>query len=985
MWFRDRIVTVSGDATLTEGGQARPDEGVPSDAVGRYVLLERIGAGGMGEVWAAYDPALDRKVAIKMLFRRDGAATVASRLSGEAHALARFSHPNVVAIYDAGVLQGRVWIAMELVEGRTLRRWSIERRRSWRQVLDIVMEVARGLAAVHSAGFVHGDVKPDNLMITDDARTSGAGERVLLMDFGMAAPIPTETPSSPTQSRPTRLRGTPAYMAPEQYDGHAADARSDQFALCVTAWELLYGEHPFADEPFARLHAIVAGDVRTPADRHGPPWLRRVLRRGLAGDPTARHRDMNGLLEALQRGRRGSNRRAGLGMLAAVASIAASVVAVGAGLDALDDAACRRVGTAIDEVWPGEDAAVATVVHDRFAATGLAHAARTYERADMLLDQWSTTWREHAATMCSDPMIVEQPETRRMAEACLADQLDAATALLTTLADADADVLQRATSAIMALPDPSGCTDVPRLRAAVPPDGLDREAVAAVRRAIERVVVRRSAGRLQETITPAENAVADAQRIGWPVLVAKGRYELAETYHANGHDERAETQAEACYYAAHEAGDDAIAVRCASLLGAIVGDRFARAEQGLQWIRHAQSALDRLGVSAGDLQAMVWSNEALIQQARGHYQDALRLRQRTLELREAAGDEDLAVTRAANQLAVTLEAMGDLEGAERQYLRAEALLRRIYGDDHPELAFILINIANLQYRNGREREAVQTASVAREILVRGMGKNHRSHVVVAMNLSAMKWALDDFEGARADGREGLDIAERTLGTEHPQYASFMTNVAEFELYWLNFDEAVRLLTRALAIRERAYGSDNVIVARAYSALARAQMRRGDLDDALVHAEHAAELARRVGADAELVVPSILGVLGSVRLARGELDAAARAYDQARTASLTAFGEATSDLLIETSELELARQHPSAALQLARAAVQHVVREDIDGHTRARAHLALARALWKAGDRTRATAQVEEASSKLRALGTPLALALLADLERETEP
>src|SRR5690349_17448959 len=197
----------------------------PGDTVGRFVVLQRLGEGGMGVVYTAYDPELDRKVAIKLL---KSAEEGHARLLREAQAMARLQHPNVIAVHDVGTLPGnRVFVAMELVAGATLRGWLKAAPRAWREVIAIMRQAGVGLAAAHDAGLVHRDFKPDNVLVGDDGR-------VRVMDFGLArlgaADPELSSGSHDTGPLSTPLTmagtvvGTPAYMAPELFKGTSAEA-----------------------------------------------------------------------------------------------------------------------------------------------------------------------------------------------------------------------------------------------------------------------------------------------------------------------------------------------------------------------------------------------------------------------------------------------------------------------------------------------------------------------------------------------------------------------------------------------------------------------------------------------------------------------------------------------------------------------------------------------------------------------------------------
>jgi serine/threonine protein kinase len=235
------------------------------DRLGRYVIIDLLGSGGMGVVYTAYDPDLDRRVALKLLRPDRGPSwgeTGRLRLLREAQAIARLSHPNVIAVYDAGSFGDQVFVAMEFIEGGTLRQW-LEERPPWREVLDRFLLAGRGLAAAHAAGLVHRDFKPDNVLLSRDGR-------VRVMDFGLARPI--GEPSRMEEWRAPagsggnlaspltqwgEALGTPGYMAPEQLRGEASDARSDQFSFCVSLYEALYGERPFlGDSPREIVDAV---------------------------------------------------------------------------------------------------------------------------------------------------------------------------------------------------------------------------------------------------------------------------------------------------------------------------------------------------------------------------------------------------------------------------------------------------------------------------------------------------------------------------------------------------------------------------------------------------------------------------------------------------------------------------------------------------------------------------------------------------------
>jgi tRNA A-37 threonylcarbamoyl transferase component Bud32/tetratricopeptide (TPR) repeat protein len=333
-----RLLGEDGDDEIEE---IEPHDGQTydrGDPIGRYIVLEPIGAGGLGQVYAGYDPDLDRKVAIKVL--RPEAKTSANatlhqiRLMREAKAMAKLTHPNVVAVYDVGIAAGQVFITMEFVDGVGLRQWVSAESPTWAEIRDAMLDAGKALVSAHAVGLVHRDFKPSNVMVTT------AGD-VKVLDFGLARNVATRDEaeaaleledafSAPdlefTESEPLsriasldepltqsgQFMGTPGYMPPEQYDTRSLiDARSDQFAFCVTLHEVLYRRRPYRGKTFAEVkQATLDGEVAPP--REGvkiPGWLRSAILRGIAPEPGDRFADMDELLAALDQDRRARKRQ----------------------------------------------------------------------------------------------------------------------------------------------------------------------------------------------------------------------------------------------------------------------------------------------------------------------------------------------------------------------------------------------------------------------------------------------------------------------------------------------------------------------------------------------------------------------------------------------------------------------------------------------------------------------------------------------------
>lgn len=330
----DRLTT--GAPTLLEATPSSAVELLPGDPtpprgsrIGRYEVLERLGAGGMGVVVAAYDRQIDRRVALKLFHGINGDAENQSgqeRLLREARTMARVHHPNVVAVFDAGMHQGRAFVVMELIDGQTLRQWLAKSPRSWRDIVRVYSLAGNALAAAHRAGIIHRDFKPDNVLLSREGRL-GVTDFGLARSFepsGLVPAAPFDALGGPavlsTQRTETWLAaGTPAYMAPEQMRGVPVDHRADQFSFCVALFEALYGHRPFEGKTMRELEEAIA-QQRFVDSRQSPVprWLRAPLLRGLSANPVSRFPSMEALLAALPRGT-GARERAPLLGLAALA------------------------------------------------------------------------------------------------------------------------------------------------------------------------------------------------------------------------------------------------------------------------------------------------------------------------------------------------------------------------------------------------------------------------------------------------------------------------------------------------------------------------------------------------------------------------------------------------------------------------------------------------------------------------------------------
>ncbi|HEX8819851.1 MAG TPA: serine/threonine-protein kinase, partial [Archangium sp.] len=395
--------------------------------VGRYTVLNPLGRGGMGDVVAAYDSRLDRRVALKLLRREldcsQSQRDLETRMLREAQAMARLSHPNVVAIYDVGTLEdGSIFIAMEMVEGQTLRRWCEQAPRSWREILTAYLDAARGLAAAHEAGLVHRDFKPENVLVGKDGR-------VRVTDFGLARAESSQvsadaTPpdSSSTVTLPQgaldspltlhgTLLGTPRYMAPELLRAGPADVRSDLFAFCVALYEALYRQHPFTGATQAEsTRAQLEGRANPPPPNSDiPAFVARPLLQGLHAEPSRRPASMLGLIAALEHDpevrRRARRRRVAL---SALMTGLAALALWGWLLRQEGEPGCAHLERRLAGTWDEE---VKQQVRKAFLDTRLPYAQDTFTRMSALLDGYAGTWVKMRTEAC-EATLNQEPSPR---------------------------------------------------------------------------------------------------------------------------------------------------------------------------------------------------------------------------------------------------------------------------------------------------------------------------------------------------------------------------------------------------------------------------------------------------------------------------------------------------------------------------------------------------------------------------------------------
>jgi tetratricopeptide (TPR) repeat protein/predicted Ser/Thr protein kinase len=841
--------------------------------IGRFHVLKPVGTGGLGVVYLAYDPELDRNVAIKVVrpdaATRQEAGESRARLVFEAQAIAKLSHPNVIHVYEVGEFDDQVFLAMEFVEGLGLRQWTTRKARGWRELHGVFAQAGAGLVAAHEAGLVHRDFKPDNVLVD----TAG---RAFVLDFGLATAVaaPPITERGPAEietdsgestrldltslTRTGAVLGTPAYMAPEQFLSGSVDARTDQFSFCVALWEALYGERPFAGRTFDQLSGhVCAGDVRRLASHRGHPRrVHDVLLRGLRTDPDERFASMADLLAVLARDRGATIRRAVFG-----ASVVVAVAgAIGSSWlqDARRRAGCDSAASVVDEVWNTQTRAR---VGQAIVATGSSHAEPTAAQVVSALDTYARDWVEARRRTCLAHAQEGDATTRvELATAqCLDTRKDALEVLVEILDGADDRIVARAVGSATGLPKVAQCEDVAWLlaRDSTPNDTATRQEVAKLRPRLTRAWTFESAGRIEEAYETATALLPRAKATGYLPFVAEVHAQIGTIEARRGHPPQSRAALEEAYYVAIEAGDDQTAADAASELVWTVGYELEEYDRALEWSRVAQALLLSVGEPEGVRMASLLDTTGCVRDIMGDAEGSARDLERALQLREAAlGPKHPLVGVTVANLGLAYSSLGRMDVAMEYKVRALELAEEIHGPTHPDTANSLNAIAVQLLESGDIEGALPKFQRTLEIRVEVLGPDHPHTAMVRGNIANAMQKQGRYDEAIASQREVLRVYEKVYGPAHPQTSSGLLNLGSVEIDMGRFSDARQHLQRTLDIRLQAVPAGHPSIATAQYMLGIAHLGLDDREAAIGALEQA--LVDSAPADVQLAAKFQLG-------------------------------------------------------------------------------------------------------------------------------
>ncbi|MCX4240491.1 serine/threonine-protein kinase [Paraliomyxa miuraensis] len=847
----------------------------------RYVVLGKIAAGGMGIVYSAYDPELDRKVALKVLRvrehgDRDAVHGEQLRLVRESRSMAKLSHPNVVAVHDVGISDGIVFMAMDLVEGRTLRTWLGERTRSWQEVVAVMLDAGAGLAAAHRAGLVHRDFKPGNVLISDQGR-------VFVTDFGLARATHVDDPdvedgsASSSQSSASfgiidsvtacgTVLGTPGYMAPEQVVDETIDARTDQFAFCVTLHRALYGALPFDCGNPPRHPALWRRRELRPETRV-PHWLARVIARGLELRPEDRHPSMEVLFERLRADPARAWKRRGAA-LAVAATLGGSAWAYARAVEPPD--VCSAGDPRVDDVW-GESRR--EQVRAAFTSVARPYADAAWTHADTVLGRFTDEWEATRKQACEATHVRHEhsPEMLDRRMWCLEQALDTGAAISALLAEADAELVLRSSQTLAGLPRPSSCYDIaPSQSGLAPPeDPQVRAVVARLRKSLAEGTALELAGRLAEGIERVDQVIDEASDISHDSTLAEAHLLLGRLHSGGNDGKQADAELRLALRHAERARRDDLRVDILQFGAQNAANVEGNPERGRLWHDLAGSALERLEGDQEQRRAI----DALVHGAMAHHEGdtaaAMALMSEALELQRGRPGTEYVVAAGEHNIGIMLSDLGRHREAIERMEHSIAAMEAVTGPMHPQMGYMHINVASSHLDLGQHERAIEAYGRAVEAFATSMGDAHPTTSHARQQL-----AFAMYRGARLEGAESvLDRAARdletALGPDEPMPQIHYTR-GWIQLAEGRFEDALESFSRAHAAAQRA--TNHSLTAGATGGMGEALVGLGRHAEGIERLQEAVSLSESTTPGSSNMGYLLFG-LGTAHLRAGQPDAA----------------------------------------------------------------------------------------------------------------
>lgn len=867
--------------------------------ISRFEVQRVLGSGGMGVVYAAIDPKLERMVALKLLSSdRHLDERHREQLAREARSLAKLSHPNVVTVHEVGEHDGSIFIVMEHVDGVPLQQWMRDQTPSLSEVLHVYIQAAEGLSAAHDAGIVHRDFKPSNVLIGKDGR-------VRVADFGLAKlgivppdRAPGESASGNSQGDLTRstVLGTPAYMSPEQTVGEIADAKSDQFSLCVALWEAVFGVRPWEPAQLREMAQASGGVIPSPTTRRGGPrWLRRTLARGMSARADARWPSVSALQSALKFGMRRPRRiRLALGAVSIAGMSILSVRAL--------EARCEDPAAALGATW-NDERRTALERHVRSTAPFATSAVPALESR---IEGYASTWTRARVDTCEATYERREQSDEQFDRSvtCLERARRALASTVDVLVGGSPETIARADRLLNELPAIGDCRDPRLLRdGPTPPPAAIAAEIADVHESIDRASALVVAGEVEEALSLATSGYERALGLGDPATAAEAECAIGQALAAKGDIAGARKRLFAAASGALAARANHVAVDAWHRLVLLAAVDLEAPEEAREWLTLAQSAMALTGESA---------------------------------LREA---EHL------NYEGTVLSAKGDLEAAVELHRRAASMVKDVIGADDMRPVEMERLAGNALFRLGRLEEARDIYSDLEARVVARLGSRHPEYARINHNLALIAEAGGSVTEARRRFNAALSIITAALGPRSLRAAPTLTGLARLLLGEGETDEALRLAALAWDIQRDQLPLGHSERGSPLALLGAANMRLGNLEDALRQFKEVAVVYAAGPHKAEL--PKIYQNISWLLC---ELDRCLEARPMNETARRIVSPDSNTRLYVDavTARIELADGRVEAAIARAESLIEEADEMPYEQELGAEVRWTLAKALAKRG-------------------------------------
>jgi eukaryotic-like serine/threonine-protein kinase len=748
-----------------------PSDGPPLTLTGptdRYALLERIGQGGMGVVYAAFDRLLDRKVALK--FVAVGADREGSlRLMQEGKALARLADPNVLSLFDVFQIGEDVVLSMELVDGQTLAAWLDAAPRTWRQVVDAFLAAGEGLAAAHAKGIIHRDFKPSNVLI-------GADGRVRVADFGLSLATAAAIPDgAPTERNPDarltdgRLRvGTPAYMAPEQRESGVATEQSDQYSFCVSMSEAL-----------AKVSRV-------------PRGISGVIARGLQKNPQHRHDTMSALLRGL---RSAAGRRTRVGWATAALATLAFAVVLGTQVQARR-AVCVDSAAGIREVWNAPR-------RSRLEASMLARQATSSQVNTVLsaIDEFERSWAATQQAACEATRVrgVSTEHLLELQTTCLDQRRTELESLVGLIEQAEPAMLWRSAGAVQGLAAPTACANVTRLSLLppLPTAASERAGVDAARSGLAEATALTLAGRPKDALERIERVAKDVGDESYGPLRAELLQARGTLLRRMGKIDEAEVALNAAVDLAEALHHDEVAMRAWLDLFFIAGEHRANVVQSSALGRRAKAAVERYDPTE---RWRYLNNLGNQQRVEGKLDEAVSTLREALEsMRRQGKDRSIGGSTLAINLGVAQIQLGRWEEAQRTFEEALQVVEAQAGPKNDFAAGCMSYLGIVMLETGTVEQSAALHQRALALRTELFGKKSVAVSHSLFNLAYVEWRRDDVPAALALLEQAEEIRRAHQGEEGPLMSPVVLSRARLTALGGDLGQAERLGRKGYAI------------------------------------------------------------------------------------------------------------------------------------------------------------------------------------------